>query len=97
MVLPVRQRAHRYSSCYRRRGQPDREKSDSRFKFICQKSRFKLKKSWSEISLFYKLEAAPEYIIPLLRFAADHIPEERRRETPVFIFATAGMRLLSAE
>ena len=31
---------------------------------------------------------------PLLQFAAHHIPQRKHQETPLYILATAGMRLL---
>ena len=37
------------------------------------------------------------YIRPLLDFATKHIPEEYQKETPLYILATAGMRLLAKE
>ena len=33
-------------------------------------------------------------LAPLLRFAAHHVPRNKHRETPLYILATAGMRLL---
>lgn len=37
---------------------------------------------------------ASSYLLPLLRFAAHHIPHKKHHETPLYILATAGMRLL---
>lgn len=37
---------------------------------------------------------ATHYLHPLLDYAASHVPKSKHRETPVFILATAGMRLI---
>ena len=37
------------------------------------------------------------YIRPLLEFATKHIPEQYHKETPLYVLATAGMRLLVKE
>jgi Golgi nucleoside diphosphatase len=42
-----------------------------------------------------KPQNASHYIYPLLRHAANHIPKSKHSETPLYILATAGMRLLS--
>ena len=39
-------------------------------------------------------ENASDYITPLLNFAAENIPKTKHKETPLYILATAGMRLL---
>ncbi len=39
-------------------------------------------------------DSALSYISPLLDFATQHIPQSRLKETPLYILATAGMRLL---
>ena len=41
-----------------------------------------------------KPQNASDYIYPLLRHAANHIPKSKHSETPLYILATAGMRLL---
>lgn len=38
--------------------------------------------------------AASDYLQPLLSFAAAHVPQKKHKETPLYIFCTAGMRLL---
>ena len=47
------------------------------------------------------LEKSPDkafdHMKPLLDFASNHIPEENHAETPLFILATAGMRLIPQE
>jgi len=35
-----------------------------------------------------------EYLRPLLEFAANIIPAHKHKETPLYIMATAGMRLI---
>ena len=45
-------------------------------------------------SLENEPEKAFEYLVPLLDFAAKHIPSENHQDTPLFILATAGMRLI---
>ncbi|MEQ2164721.1 hypothetical protein GOODEAATRI_009676 [Goodea atripinnis] len=37
---------------------------------------------------------ASDYLEPLLRFAAAHVPTSKHKETPLYILCTAGMRLL---
>ncbi|XP_046851292.1 ectonucleoside triphosphate diphosphohydrolase 4-like [Xenia sp. Carnegie-2017] len=44
-----------------------------------------------------KPENSSSYIAPLLRHAANHIPKSKHSETPLYILATAGMRLLSKQ
>ncbi|XP_030057676.1 ectonucleoside triphosphate diphosphohydrolase 4 isoform X2 [Microcaecilia unicolor] len=39
-------------------------------------------------------EKASDYIFPLLKFAAEHIPREKHKETPLYILCTAGLRIL---
>ncbi|KAK3095111.1 hypothetical protein FSP39_010449 [Pinctada imbricata] len=38
--------------------------------------------------------AASDYISPLLKFAGSYIPRNRHKDTPLFILATAGMRMI---
>jgi golgi apyrase len=42
-------------------------------------------------------EGVAEYLAPLLQHARDYIPPSMEEETPLFLFATAGMRLLEPE
>ncbi|XP_061686903.1 ectonucleoside triphosphate diphosphohydrolase 7-like [Syngnathoides biaculeatus] len=37
---------------------------------------------------------ASDYLHPLLNFAAEHVPQNKHKETPLYILCTAGMRLL---
>ncbi|XP_068177916.1 ectonucleoside triphosphate diphosphohydrolase 7-like [Antennarius striatus] len=37
---------------------------------------------------------ASDYLHPLLSFAARHVPQNKHKETPLYILCTAGMRLL---
>ncbi|XP_074602933.1 uncharacterized protein LOC141856500 isoform X1 [Brevipalpus obovatus] len=41
-------------------------------------------------------EDAFDYIYPLIEFANRNIPQNKHKETPLYILATAGMRLLSS-
>lgn len=41
-----------------------------------------------------KPENASSYLSPLLNFAENHVPHTKHHETPLYILATAGMRLL---
>ncbi|KAI0306672.1 nucleoside phosphatase family-domain-containing protein [Multifurca ochricompacta] len=43
------------------------------------------------------LDDIPAYLAPLLKHAQTHIPPSLHPETPLFLLATAGMRLLSPE
>ena len=43
------------------------------------------------------LDDIPAYLAPLLNHARTHIPPSLHHETPLFLLATAGMRLLSPE
>ncbi|KAH9043346.1 nucleoside phosphatase family-domain-containing protein [Lactarius pseudohatsudake] len=43
------------------------------------------------------LDDIPAYLAPLLKHARTHIPPSLHHETPLFLLATAGMRLLSPE
>jgi golgi apyrase len=38
-----------------------------------------------------------QHLEPLLKYALKHIPQEHQSTTPLFLLATAGMRLLSSE
>lgn len=49
-----------------------------------------------DCSLREKPHEALLYITPLLDFALEHIPFEKVKETPLYILATAGMRMLSS-
>lgn len=40
---------------------------------------------------------ACNYMLPLLEYAAESVPEKHHRETPLYILATAGMRLLHSK
>jgi len=41
-----------------------------------------------------KPSEASEHVAQLLKYAVVHIPKEKHHETPVYILATAGLRLL---
>ena len=38
---------------------------------------------------------ASSYLRPLLDYASAHVPQEKHKETPLYIMATAGLRMLS--
>ncbi len=44
-----------------------------------------------------KLDGIGAYLAPLLAHAREHVPPSMQEETPIFLLATAGMRLLSPE
>lgn len=44
-----------------------------------------------------KAEQSAEYLKPLLEFAADVIPLHKHTQTPLYIMATAGMRLIDKQ
>ncbi|MBN3295862.1 ENTP4 diphosphohydrolase, partial [Amia calva] len=46
-------------------------------------------------TLAHTPDKASDYLQPLLKFAAEHIPKKKHKETPLYILCTAGMRLLS--
>lgn len=41
-----------------------------------------------------KPSEASDHIRPLLKFAASYVPTSKHKETPVYIMATAGLRML---
>nr|XP_046230255.1 ectonucleoside triphosphate diphosphohydrolase 7-like [Scatophagus argus] len=54
-----------------------------------------VKKIKPGISTLAKTPAqASDYLQPLLSFAAAHVPQNKHKETPLYILCTAGMRLL---
>ncbi|XP_068606907.1 ectonucleoside triphosphate diphosphohydrolase 7-like [Brachionichthys hirsutus] len=52
----------------------------------------KIKPGVSTLAL--KPAQASDYLHPLLSFAAQHVPRDKHKETPLYILCTAGMRLL---
>lgn len=38
---------------------------------------------------------ASDHLKPLLKYAADRVPKHKHKETPLYIMATAGMRMLT--
>ncbi|XP_013414146.1 ectonucleoside triphosphate diphosphohydrolase 4 isoform X2 [Lingula anatina] len=53
------------------------------------------KKITPGLSTFGKTPSkASEYLRPLLEYAAKHVPKDKHKETPLYILATAGMRML---
>lgn len=42
-----------------------------------------------------KPSEASDHLKPLLSFAAERVPKQKHKETPLYIMATAGMRMLN--
>ena len=74
---------------------------DASYEELHSLPRLKSKKSWTKkirpgVSTFgdHPHDVGPEHLQDLIDHALEIIPEERHADTPIFLMATAGMRLL---
>lgn len=80
---------------------PAKERHDADEEELKSLPEIKTKKEWTKkihpgVSTFGKKpgDVGPEHLQALIDHALEHVPKENVKDTPVFLMATAGMRLL---